>query len=204
MPTRTRTATPPSAGPVWCAFVDESMRLTPDDQGTYLLAAVVTEVARCEEIRQTLRSLLYRRQERLHWRDEEGSRRTKIAEAVGALNVAATVVIGSPLAKKKQERARRKCLQTLLPHLEQMGVTYVVMERRTPSLVQKDQKMITAIRGKQLIGSGLRIDTAMPKEEPMLWLPDAVAGAFGAARDAGHVEYLGLIGSVEQIEVSTL
>lgn len=59
MPTRSRTATH-SAGPVWCAFVDESMRLTPDDQGTYLPAAVVTEVARCEEIRQTLRSLLYR------------------------------------------------------------------------------------------------------------------------------------------------
>ena len=58
MPIHDRAATPPSAGPVWCAFVDESMRLPPDDQGTYLMAAVVAEIARCEEIRQTLRSLL--------------------------------------------------------------------------------------------------------------------------------------------------
>lgn len=189
---------------MWCAFVDESMRLTLDDQGAYLMAAVVVEVARCEEIRQVLRSLLYKRQERLHWRDEEAPRRTKIAEALGGLDVAATVVIGTPLAKKKQERARRKCLETLLPHLEQMGVTQVVMEQRTPTLVAKDQRMVVAIRGKQLIGSGLRVDTARPKEEPMLWLPDAVAGALGAARDAGQPEYLALIGSVEQIEVSTV
>lgn len=204
MPSRTRAATPPSAGPVWCAFVDESMRLTPDGQGTYVLAAVVAEMTRCEEIRALLRSLLYKRQDRLHWRDEDAPRRTKIAEAVGGLNVAATVVIGSPLAKTKQERARRKCLEALLPHLEGMGVSRVVTEQRTPSLVEADRKMVIAIRGKRLIGPGLRVETARPKEEPMLWLPDAVAGAFGAARDAGKPEYLALIGSVERIEVSTL
>ena len=118
--------------------------------------------------------------------------------------MAATVVIGTPLAKKKQERARRKCLEALLPHLEQMGVTQIVMERRTPSLVGADRRMVIAIRGKRLIGGGLRVETAQPKEEPMLWLPDTVAGAFGAARDAGQPEYLALIGSVDQIEVSTL
>jgi hypothetical protein len=48
------------------------------------------------------------------------------------------------------------------------------------------------------------VETAQSKDEPMLWLPDAVAGAFGAARDAGQPEFLTLIGSVEQIEVSTL
>jgi hypothetical protein len=204
MPNRNRAVNPPSAGPVWCAFVDESMRLNSDNAGTYLMAAVVTEVGRCEEIRQILRSLLYKRQERLHWRDEEAPRRTKIAEAVGGLDVAATVVIGTPLAKKKQERARRKCLETLLPRLDEMGVTQVVLERRTPSLVAADRKMVIAIRGKRLIGAGLRVETAQPKDEPMLWLPDAVAGAFGAARDAGQPEFLALIGSVEQIEVSTL
>jgi hypothetical protein len=55
MPNRNRAVNPPSAGPVWCAFVDESMRLTQDDAGTYLMAAVVTEAGRCEEIRQVLR-----------------------------------------------------------------------------------------------------------------------------------------------------
>jgi hypothetical protein len=33
------------------AYVDEGMRLTPDDQGTYLLAAVVVDAGRIEEVR---------------------------------------------------------------------------------------------------------------------------------------------------------
>ena len=201
---RPRTATGPSTAPKWVAYVDESMRLTPDNQGTYLLAAVVIDVGRVEEVRAVLRSLLYRRQERLHWRDEEAPRRTKIAEAIGAMDLAATVVIGTPLAKSKQERARRKCLEALLPALKEMGVTRVVMEERTPSLVKTDRQMVAAIRGKRLIGAQLRGDTARPKAEPLLWLPDAVAGAFGAARDAGHPEWLALIGPVEQVHVSTL
>lgn len=180
------------------------MRIGRGDDGTYLLVAVVAEVARCEEIRMTLRSLLYQRQERLHWRDEEAPRRTKIAGAVGGLDLAATVVIGTPLAKSKQERARRKCLETLLPNLEAMGVTHVVMEERTPSLVEADKKMLLAIRGKKLITRAIHVETARPKDEPMLWLPDAIAGAFGAARDGGRTDWMDLIGRVEQIEVSAL
>jgi hypothetical protein len=180
------------------------MRIDPDDQGAYLLVAVVVEAARIDEVRQILRSLLYQRQERLHWRDEEAPRRSKIAETIGGLDLAATVVIGTPLAKSKRERARRKCLETLLPSLEAMGVTRVVMEERTPTLVAADRKMLTAVRGKRLITKALRVETARPKEEPMLWLPDSVAGAFGAARDRGQSEWLALIGRVEQIEVSTL
>jgi RNase H-fold protein (predicted Holliday junction resolvase) len=180
------------------------MRIAPDDQGAYLLAAVVVETAWIDEIRQVLRSLLYQRQERLHWRDEEAPRRTKIAEAIGGLDLAATVVIGTPLAKSKQERARRKCLEALLPNLEAMGVTRVVMEERTRSLVEADRKMLTAVRGKRLITNALRVETARPKEEPMLWLPDSVAGAFGAARDRGKPEWLELMRRVDQILVSTL
>ncbi|MGY2085481.1 hypothetical protein [Blastococcus sp. SYSU DS0539] len=178
------------------------MRIDGDD-GTYLLAAVVVEHARCEEIRQILRSMLYKRQERLHWRDEELPRRSKIAETVGGLGLSATVVIGTPLAKKKQERARRKCLETLLPTLEGKGVTEVVLEERTPSLVQADHRMIAAVRGKRLITPTLRVATARPKEEPMLWLPDAVAGALAASRNGGQVEWLRLVGYVEEIAIST-
>ena len=189
--------------PPWCAFVDESMRQAAGDQGAYLLVAVVVETARIDEIRQILRSLLYQRQERLHWRDEEPVRRTKIAEVIGGLDLAATVVIGTPLMKSKLERARRKCLEALLPTLEAGGVTRVVMEARTPSLVEADRRMLAAVRGKRLITKGLWVETARPKEEPMLWLPDSVAGAFGAARDRAKPEWLALIGQVRQIEVST-
>jgi len=186
-----------------CAFVDESMRLTPDDAGTYLLVAAVAETGRCEELRQTVRSLLYKKQKRLHWRDEEAPRRTKIAETVGGLQMTATVVIGMPLAKSKQERARRKCAEALLPHLQAMGVTQVVMEARTPSLVEADRRLVTALRGKRLITAELRVDTARAQEEPLLWVPDAIAGAYGAARTLGRTDWLELVGTVQEIAVST-
>jgi len=107
------------------AFVDENMRLAPDSQGTYLLAAVVCDPVACDPVREMLRSLRYRRQPRLHWHAEEDPRKTKIAESIGALSLPATVVVGMPLAKSKQERARAKCMEALLAELEAQGVTRV-------------------------------------------------------------------------------
>jgi hypothetical protein len=200
---RHRAATPQEAGSGLHAFVDESMRLTPDNQGTYLLAAVVCDPTSCDPVREMLRSLRYRRQPRLHWHGEEDPRKVKIAESIGGLALPATVVVGMPLAKTKQERARAKCMQALLPELEVQGVSQVWLEARTWSLIRRDMRLVDALRSQQLITSAIRVDTALPGEEPMLWLPDAVAGAVAADRD-GQPEYLALIGPVQQIEVSTL
>jgi hypothetical protein len=204
MPSRRQAATPQEAGAVGLhAFVDESMRLTPDNQGTYLLAAVVCDPVACDPVREMLRSLRYRRQPRLHWHAEEDPRKTKIAESIGALSLSATVVVGMPLATSKQERARAKCMETLLPELEAQGVTQVWLEARTPSLSRTDMRLVDALRSQRRITPAIRVDTALPSEEPMLWLPDAVAGAVSASR-YGRPEYLALIGTVQQIEISTL
>jgi hypothetical protein len=200
VPTARSVATPQEEG--LHAFVDESMRID-GNSGTYLLAAVVCDTSQCDPVREMLRSLRYRRQPRLHWSSEEGSRKAKIAESIGALNLPATVVIGMPLAKSKQERARAKCMEALLPEMQNEGVSRVWLEARTPSLQRRDQRLIDAIRAKGLIGAGIRVDPARPSEEPMLWLPDAVAGAVGAAQ-AGQPEYLALIGTIQEIHVSTL
>lgn len=185
------------------AYVDESMRQTPDNDGAYLLAAVVCDAVVRDPVREMLRSLRYQREPRLHWRTEEAPRKTKIAEEIGALALPSTVVIGTPLANSKQERARGKCMEALLPHLEGEGVSQVFLEARTPTLVTRDMRMVDACRSKGLITPGIRVDIAQPSEEPLLWLPDAVAGAVGAARD-GQPEYLALIGEVTIIEVGTL
>jgi hypothetical protein len=179
------------------------MRLSPDDQGTYLLAAVTCEPAECDPVRVMLRSLRYRRQPRLHWHAEEDPRKTKIAESIGALALPAAVVIGMPLADSKQERGRAKCMEALLSELEAQGVTQVWLEARTPSLIRRDMRLVDAIRSQRRITPAIRVDTARPRDEPMLWLPDAVAGAVRADRQ-GQPEYLDLIGPVQQIEVSTL
>lgn len=171
------------------------------DDGTYILASVVCDPTSCDPVRDALRSLLQGEQRRLHWRDETGPRRTKIAAAISAIDTAAVVVVGVPMAKRQQERARRICMETLLPTLEQLGVSRVFLEARTQSLIRKDHQHVASLAGKKLITPAIRVGTARPLEEPMLWVPDAVAGAVGADR-LGNPEWLDIIRhTVTEIDV---
>jgi ribosomal protein L39E len=122
--------------------------------------------------------------QRLHWRDENVKRRRTIAATIAEDDIAHTVVIGTPLNEQKQERARRICMESMLMELDRRGVRQVWMESRKPSQDLKDLKMLDAARSKGFLGAGLRLDFARPKAEPMLWIPDAVAGALGAALKA--------------------
>lgn len=185
------------------AWVDERMDVDPvHDRGSYILASVVSDPNRCGPVRDALRALLQGRQRRLHWRDETAPRRTKIAAAISAMGVTAVVVVGVPMANRRQERARRICMETLLPTLERdYRVSRVLMEARTQNLIRKDREQVANLVGKKLITPALRVGSARPLEEPMLWIPDAVAGAVGAAR-LGNPEWLGIIRhTVTEIEV---
>lgn len=171
------------------AWVDERMDVDGRD-GRYTLAAVISDPAGCEPMRAELRALRLRRQPRLHWRDEDISRRTKIAAAIGAMDVAAVVVVGTPMIHNRQERARRICMERLLPLLEHdHGVSRVVLEARTPSLIRKDHQQVLNLMGKRWITRGLTVAEARPSAEPMLWIADAVAGATGAAH-TGNPQWL--------------
>lgn len=68
--------------------------------------------------------------------------------------------------------------------LDRRGVQQVWIESRKASQDSRDLKMVDAVRIKSLISAALRLDFAQPTTEPMLWIPDAVAGALGAALKA--------------------
>ena len=174
------------------SWVDESMHVD-GDNGLYILAAVVCAADGCDPIRDALRELLDEGQPKLHWGTESPERKEEIIGVVAKVDMAAVVVIGTPLAKKKQERARAVCIETLVVHLAAMGVTHVLLEERTPSLNDRDRKLIDAIRGKKLIPVEMRIDVGRPSAEPMLWMPDIVAGAAGADRVRGNPQYFDVI-----------
>jgi hypothetical protein len=163
------------------AWVDESMRLSLDDKGAYVLAATVSDPAQADSVRNHLRSLVLPGQSRLHWHDEGDGRRSMIAREVAAHGLVSLVVVGIPVVRAKQERARRLCMQVLLPGLRAIGVHQVWYESRTQGLNQADARMVSALRGKRLLPHAMRVDPARPIEEPMLWVPDAVAGAVNAA-----------------------
>lgn len=172
------------------SWVDESMHV---EAGLYILAAVVCDVRGCEPIRDAMRSLLDVGQPRLHWSGESPERKGKIVGTVAQIDMAAVVVIGTPMPKKNQERARAVCIESMVVALAGMGVEQVLLEERTPSLNERDQLLIRSIRGKKLIPTGMRIDVGQPSAEPMLWVPDIVAGAVGSDRVHGLPQYMDAI-----------
>jgi hypothetical protein len=197
------------SGPARChAWVDESIH-TPDERtatGLYVVAAAIGDADGVEPTREVLRSLVPRRQVRLHWRDEEkgGPRRRKILDAIAASDVANVVVVGAPLDPRNQERARRKCLERLLWELcENWEVATVWLESRTSSLNRKDMKLVDALRGGGTLGPGTRVEFGLPSQEPMLWIPDAVAGCVADARKGDASDLDTVADMVEQIDVTT-
>lgn len=165
------------------AWVDESVLVGGGRHavGVYTLAAVVADTASADEIRAKLRTLTYTRNGRLHWVDESSKRRDDIAAAIAAIDLAAIVTVGSPVRRPKQERARRCCLERLFYELGLLGVSKVWLESRTATPDRRDLRLLDYARDKGLVPGELKVGFARPRDEPMLWLPDAVAGAVTAA-----------------------
>jgi hypothetical protein len=181
------------------AWVDESVIVGDVDRsGTYTLAAVLADQGAIDELRAQLLALTERKIVRLHWVAESAKRRDLIVETVAALGVMAIVVVGTPVHRQKQERARRCCLEHLLYELDQLGVSQAWLESRAPSQDKRDRSLVDSARRKGLLSYRTSIEFARPLQEPMLWLPDAVAGAVTAA-NLGESRWL--LGSSEMVVV---
>ena len=163
------------------AWIDESIIVGRDGvPDTYTLAAAVADPSECDDIRDRLRSLTVGRSERLHWAHESPKRRDAIATLIAAVDIAAVVVVGSPMVGAKQERARRCCLEHLLYELGRAGVSDVWLESRSSAPDRRDIRLVDSARSKGLVPGTLQVGFGRPKLEPMLWGPDAVAGAVTA------------------------
>lgn len=168
----------------WVAYVDESMRA---DAGVYVLAAAVLDISDEAEAREAVAGLTASGP-RFHWRHESEKVQRRAVEAVCGLAALHVVVVGAPLNLVKQERARRHCLRHLLFHLDVADVRQVWMEARTISLNSRDIAAVRAFRASHVIGHNIRVDHRYPLDEPLLWLPDIVAGAIGMA-EGGDPRY---------------
>ncbi|WP_433163365.1 hypothetical protein [Kribbella sp. CA-247076] len=179
-----RNPSPPTTDFTLSAWVDESVIVGGPlhADGCYTLAAAVTDTAAADGMRDVLRDLTLFKAGRLHWVDESAKRRDHIIASVAALDLAAVVTVGSPVHRAKQERARRCCLERLLYELGLMGVTDVCLESRTATPDRRDLRLVDSARDKGLMPKGLKVGFARPRDEPMLWIADAVAGAVTASR----------------------
>lgn len=164
------------------AWVDESGSDRARDPGSYLLAAALSQIDTESETRDRISSLRLPGQVKLHWRDEDSARRGAITRVVAECDVDHLVVVRTDAALERPERRRRKCLERLLFELELKGLTNVVLESRGPADDRRDIQMLNALRGQRHLSTGIRLTHVVGRNEPMLWIPDAVCGAISSAR----------------------
>ena len=189
------------------AFADESFseHLT---NGFYVLAAAVLESDACEDVREAMLGLRQRLRgrkagDKLHWNLLEPLQRQDAVKQVVALPGFHVVTVGSPVPRRRQERARAVCLGRLVVELHDFGVTRLLMEAREQELNERDIRTVTGARFLLLKGSEFRIDHEFGLQDPALWAADLVAGAIRAHRLGDSTYREGLADRVLEIEVIT-
>ena len=177
----------------WTAFVDESFR-TVADPPLALLSGVVVHREQAAAVRQALAHLVLGSTRRLHWRNENARRRSEICSVIAASDVRSeTWWLAMPTANK-QERARRLLLERALFSLSQAAVDDVLVETRHAERDLHDAEVIMALRHQGSVDGRMIIHHGRPGDEPLLWLPDAIAGAVGESL-LGHGEYARRLGA---------
>ena len=173
------------------AYVDESEPDVRFSGGLYLLAAALVADHERDAVSAAVAALRLSGQRKLHWRDE-GDRRRKLLVAAIAELPALHVVVFRVAANETAERRRRLCLRTLLCQLDADAVPEVRLESREAKQNARDVQLLGALRAQRAVGGNLRMFHSPGPADPLLWVPDVVAGAVGAERrgDASYVQRL--------------
>ncbi len=156
------------------AYGDESMRQSHDPK-LYLLGACTVDNPR--EVSSRLIGSLPKGAQKLHWHDMPLADQQRSLQAIAECKGVWAYIAALPY-EGRQERARRKRLEILLPFLESRGVEELVLESREERDNKRDVALLLAARSKHLVG---RIDLHHEPgpQNPLLWLPDQLIGAYG-------------------------
>lgn len=168
------------------AWGDESI-LTSADPPLYLLAASVFE-GDVQAAIETLESVKLAGAAKLHWRSMTDKQKANSIDAISTVGHQTTIVAASPLKDIKQERARRKCLVSMLIKLEEMGVSTLFLESRQNALDKRDRDCLMYARRANAV-KAIDVEHVRGESDARLWLPDQVLGAYGEnlrALDRAH------------------
>ncbi|MBL3667476.1 hypothetical protein JL475_16065 [Streptomyces sp. M2CJ-2] len=176
------------------AWLDESFR-EHETAGFYIIAATILEPSTADATRETMRRLKGpRNTAKLHWNEMDRTERKDAARLVAQQDGLHVVSVGSPVPRRKQERARSKCLLTLIFELHGFGVGRLCLEAREAELNARDIRTIATARQTVLPkGIQMRAHHIPGAAEPLLWVSDIVAGAVRAQRQ-GDSRYTDLLG----------
>lgn len=153
-------------------FADESIR-----RDRYMMCVAVIRPDQLGSMRRAVRGLCLPGQRNLHMREESDRRKRSIISCLCDLGVRCRVYVG----RGRERDARALCVSKLMEDLAAEGLVRLVLETRHGRDVEDRNTIFPIVRKLGL--NQLRYEHLRPSEEPLLWIPDAVAWAYGAGGD---------------------
>lgn len=151
------------------AFIDESVR-----GSNYCLCATLVPVSGLAGARSHMRSLLISGQRRLHFASESPRRRKALLQNIAKIPCQSTVHVG---VGGEQPDARATALKSLVTELVDRSVNRIILDSRRGQ-DHRDRSVIAKALGRD--GEmHIQYQHLASVEEPLLWIPDAVAWAWG-------------------------
>jgi hypothetical protein len=176
------------------AYIDESLRA---GVGLYVIGAVIVSPRNEEPVRKAL-VMRFRQGGRLvhfHWRNEAGGRREEMARVLVDLDLELHAYVCAGVPKRQMPRARALCLEALVWDQRSQDTTRLLLETREEHNDRVDRRTIAGAKSGRRASAALSYDFGHRDTEPLLWLPDALAGIVASARLEGspsdHLETLG-------------
>jgi len=167
------------------AFVDESRR-----GPTYKMCAALIVDRELEPARKALRAMRAQGQRRIHFATESDRQRRRLLAQMAELELS-TIIYS--IRHPADLDARSHILRTMVPDLRSRGVRRLVLESRE-SQDPRDRADLY-----RLVGPNpqpvFAYSHQTPTSEPLLWIPDAVAWAWG--RGGGWRRRLGSLGLID-------
>ncbi|GAB3695277.1 hypothetical protein [Corynebacterium nasicanis] len=161
------------------AYVDESSARRSATRQEYMVCATLVGSAEAAAVRKHLLPLRLPGQIKLHWTDESRIRRKKITSAVADIDFMQVIISHSSGTSRKTERFRRKCFEQLYFELSNVGVTEVVVESRQEVQNKRDIAHVVALQTQGQCPD-IRVRHERGGDNPLLWLPDVVLGAYNS------------------------
>lgn len=173
------------------AYADESIR-----GRSYIMRVTLIPSSNAKRARQKLRTFTARGQRRIHFATESDQRRRALLSRIASLGTSSTIYVAH---SRDQVKARSAIVKVLAADLLASGVTFFVPESREGQ-DHRDRAIIARkLDTFRLPPFGYTHRT--PGCEPLLWVPDAVAWAWGRGRTwRTIIQELGLVADEKLVE----
>lgn len=174
------------------AFIDESVR-----RDRYIICETLVPQVALAKTRKGLRLLLQPGQRRIHFNNEKDRYRRMLLKAFSEMEVSSVIYV---VRDRDFQAARTAILWKVVGEIKEARVARLVFESRDRQDARDRLDLQRIQRADRL--SPLSYAHLPGANEPLLWVPDAVAWSWGRGGEwRRRVDELGLVERVEEVKV---